>query len=180
MIKIKNKNYNEHEIMNLMEDIEYGWVDKNDYKHINGDESFLNYILQSPEDVIKNKIGSCWDQVELERRYFENSGCNIKTYFIVHYDDSMCPSHTFLTFSKNNKYYWFEHSWKHYRGIFEYNSEKELLFDVRKKFIDNILDNKFDDNRLCLYEYEKPKYHISTMEFYKHCENCKEINIDNL
>ena len=103
--------YNEFEIMDLMKDIEYGWIDKNNNKHSVVDETYSdNYILQSPNEVIKNKIGVCWDQVELERYYFKGNDWNVKTYFLVHYDGDKCPTHTFLTFEKNNKYYWFEHS----------------------------------------------------------------------
>lgn len=120
--------YNELEIMNLMKNIEYGWIDKNNNKHNFVDETYSNnYILQSPNEVIKNKIGVCWDQVELERYYFKGNDWNIKTYFLVYYDGDKCPTHTFLTFEKNNKYYWFEHSWERFRGIHEYESLKKML-----------------------------------------------------
>lgn len=172
--------YNEFEIMDLMQDIEYGWMDKNN-KHINIDETFSDdYILQSPNEVIKNKIGVCWDQVELERYYFRANDYNIKTYFIVHYDGDKCPTHTFLTFEKNNKFYWFEHSWKRFRGIHEFNSIKELLLDVRDKFIQYELENKYVKQNLVLHEYKKPKYHISVQEFYAHCESGKYIDFDEL
>ncbi len=49
--------YNEFEIMELMKDIEYGWLDKNNNKHNIVDESYSdNYILQNPKEIIKNKI----------------------------------------------------------------------------------------------------------------------------
>ena len=116
--------YNELEIMDLMNNIEYGWLDKDKNKHSFADESFSNnYILQSPNEVITNKIGVCWDQVELERYYFKENAWNIKTYFIVHYDGDKCPTHTFLTYEKNNKFYWFEHSWERFKGIHEYNAK---------------------------------------------------------
>lgn len=64
--------YNEFEIMDLMKEIEYGWIDKDNKKHVLVDESYSdNYVLQSPKEIIKNKIGVCWDQVELERYYFK-------------------------------------------------------------------------------------------------------------
>ena len=125
--------YNEFEIMEKMEQIQYGWVDKSHkiHKTVNNDFS-ESYRLQSPKEVIKSGFGVCWDQVELERYYFKGNNLNIKTYFLVYYDNDKCPSHTFLTFEKDGKYYWFEHSYKKYRGIHEYNSKKELLIDVRE------------------------------------------------
>jgi len=171
--------YEDKEIMKLMETIEYGWVDKYNKKHIFDYETYSDeYMLQSPKQIIKNKIGVCWDQVELERYYFKNSDLNIKTYFIVSYDDDKCPTHTFLTYEKDNKYYWLEHSWERFRGIHQYNSQKELLLDVRNKFIKHELNNDYDKNKLFLYEYTKPKYNISTEQFYKHCENGKNIKLD--
>ena len=173
--------YNEFEIMDLMKDIEYGWIDKNNNKHSVVDETYSdNYILQSPNEVIKNKIGVCWDQVELERYYFKGNDWNIKTYFLVHYDGDKCPTHTFLTFEKNNKYYWFEHSWERFRGIHEYQSLKELLFDIRDKFIKYELDNDFVSENLVLHEYKKPKYHISVQEFYNHCDCGTYIDFEQL
>lgn len=173
--------YNEFEIMDLMKDIEYGWIDKNNNKHSDLDETYsVNYILQSPNEVIKNKIGVCWDQVELEGYYFKGNDWNIKTYFLVHYDGDKCPTHTFLTFEKNNKYYWFEHSWERFRGIHEYQSLKELLFDIRDKFIKYELDNDFVSENLVLHEYKKPKYHISVQEFYNHCDCGTYIDFEQL
>ncbi len=171
--------YNELEVMNLMQDIEYGWIDKDNKKHSFVNELFAdNYILQSPKEVIKNKIGVCWDQVELERYYFKGNDWNIKTYFIVHYDDDKCPTHTFLTYKKNDKYYWFEHSWERFKGIYEYNTEKDLLLDVKDKFIKYELNNLYNDERLLLYEYKKPNYHISVNEFYNYCEKGKNIDFN--
>ncbi len=173
--------YNEFEIMDLMKEIEYGWIDKNNNKHSIVDESYSdNYTLQSPNEVIKNKIGVCWDQVELERYYFKGNDWNVKTYFLVHYDSNKCPTHTFLTFEKNNKYYWFEHSWERFRGIHEYKSLKDLLFDIRNKFIKYELDNDYVVENLVLHEYKKPKYHISVQEFYNHCDYGTYIDFEKL
>lgn len=173
--------YNELEIMNLMKNIEYGWIDKNNNKHNFVDETYSNnYILQSPNEVIKNKIGVCWDQVELERYYFKGNDWNIKTYFLVYYDGDKCPTHTFLTFEKNNKYYWFEHSWERFRGIHEYESLKKMLLDIRDKFIKHELNNDYVSKNLVLHEYKKPKYHISVQEFYNHCDYGRYINFEEL
>lgn len=173
--------YNEFEIMNLMENIEYGWMDKDNKRHTLVDETYSdNYVLQSPKEIIKNKVGVCWDQVELERYYFKGNGWNMKTYFLVHYDGNKCPTHTFLTFEKSNKYYWFEHSWEKFKGIHEYKSLKELLFDIRDKFIKYELDHNYVVENLKLHEYKKPKYHISVQEFFNHCDSGTYINFKEL
>lgn len=173
--------YDEFEVMNLLQNIEYGWIDKNKTKHHSICKQFdKNYILQSPKEVIKNKIGVCFDQVELERYYFKNNDWDIRTYFICYYTDNECSSHTFLTFKKDNFFYWFEHSWEKYKGINRYNTLKELLKDVKEKFILSEIKSNYNKNNLLIREYSKPNYHITTLEFYKHCEINKPINIDKL
>lgn len=58
--------------MSIMNNINYDWVDKNNKKHNLVDETFSdNYILQTPKELIENKLGVCWDQVELERFLFK-------------------------------------------------------------------------------------------------------------
>ena len=84
----------------------------------------------------------------------------------------MLNTHTFLTVEDNNKFYWFEHSWYPYRGIHEYDSLNELLKDVKLKFSKN---KNIDD--IVIYKYDKPKYGISSNEFFKHCEEGKRVNI---
>ena len=165
-------------VMNELNKIEYGWLDKNNeiHKEINKDFSD-NYILQSPKEAIKNKIGVCWDQVELERYLFEKQNINYNTYFIVHYDNDKCPTHTFLIYEENNKYYWFEHSWNQFKGIHEYKRELEALKDIKEKFVKYELNNIYKPMNLCIYKYDKPKYGITCLEFYKHCEKGENIII---
>lgn len=173
--------YNEFEIMDLMEQIEYGWIDKDNKKYSIINENFANnYILQSPNEVIKNRIGVCCDQVELERYYFKRNDWNAKTYFLVYYDGNKCPTHTFLTYKKNNRYYWFEHSWERFRGIHEYQFLKELLFDIKDKFIKYELNDNCVLKNLVLHEYKKPKYHISVQEFFEHCDYGTYIDFNEL
>lgn len=177
-VKIMNQKINE--IMNLMDGIEYGFKDENANNIINTDPQKWDnefdkfYYLQTPEELLESKCGVCWDQVELERKLFQNRNIKFKTYFIYIVDNDMLPSHTFLTYKNDNKYYWFEHSWGLYKGVHEYASELELLLDVKKKFIaehNYVSENAF----LFIYEYKKPKNHITCDEFYKYIETQKLV-----
>ena len=136
------------------------------------------YYLQSPEELLKTKCGVCWDQVELERKLFNDSHIDCDTYFIYIDDHANLPSHTFLTFQLNNKYYWFEHSWHDMGGIHEYDSLKALLSDVKIKFIDS-RKNEIDASLgydTYIYKYNRPKYHISYDEFYDYIKTQERIN----
>lgn len=167
--------------MNLMENIKYGWIDRKKHKHDIVNQSFSeHYMLQTPQEVIANQLGVCWDQVELERYYFKGHDWNIKTFFLVHYDLDKCPSHTFLTFEKNHKWYWFEHAWEKFKGIHAYETLKELLLDIQNKFIHSTLNGQYEKDQLILWEYKKPEFHISTLDFYKHCEKGNFIALNDL
>ena len=168
---------NEYEIFKEMNKIKYGWLDKNNNIHIGDFDNFSdNYILQSVEEVKNNGIGVCWDQVELERKYFKNFD-EVRTFFIVHFDGDKCPTHTFLTFKKNYKYYWFENSWEIFREIHEYDTINELLEDVKSKFIKYELNNNYDNDNLFIFEYTAPESNISVQDFFKHCTSGKKIKI---
>lgn len=164
------------DIMNIMNDIKYGYLDINGNLHFDIDEDFdSKYKLQSPNETLNNKIGVCWDQVELERYLFEKENIEFKTYFIVYYSENICPTHTFLIYNIDNNYYWFEHSWEKYRGIRRYSSENSALKDIKEKFINDELNNKCDDINLFIFKYTKPRYGINLLEFYHHCENGEKV-----
>lgn len=165
-------------IMNELNKIEYGWIDKNNTKYKEVNDLFSeNYILQSPEQVIKNKIGICWDQTELERYLFVKENIDFNTYFIEYFNNQNNPTHTFLIYKENEKYYWFEHSWRLFKGIHEFNTEQEALKNIKEKFIKIELNENYNPMNLCIYKYTKPKYGISCLEFYKHCEEGENIII---
>ncbi len=168
-------------IMNIMESIEYGFKENNlnvlysnSYRWNNEFNNF--YYLQTPDELLSSKCGVCWDQVELERYLFEKETIKCDSYFIYIKDGDDLPSHTFLTFNYNNKYYWFEHSWYKYKGVFEYNTLNELLEDVVNKFLD--CHSEINDSSYYLYQYTKPKFHIKCNEFYKYIETEKRVNIN--
>lgn len=162
------------EIMNTMETIEYGFKDINGNNIIDSKSFNKEYYLQTPNELLESKYGICWDQVELERYLFNKYNINNKTYFIFLKNNTTIPSHTFLTYQDNNKYYWFEHSWNKYKGIHEYNSIKELLNDINIKFI-----QEYGNYKTYIYEYNKPNYHITCNEFYKYIETQKYIDINS-
>ncbi len=171
------------EIMDELRNIEYGFKDKNGANLINSeswDKNFYNfYYLLSPEELLHSKCGVCWDQVELERKLFNDANINCDTYFIYIDDNENLPSHTFLIFQLNDKYYWFEHSWYDMKGIHEYNNIKALLNDVNNKFIDS-RKNEINSNlnyETFIYKYNKLKYHISCDEFYSYIKTQERINI---
>lgn len=165
------------EIFSKLQGVEYGWmdIDKNIYK--DSEKGFKKkYVLSSPDEVLDNKVGTCFDLVELERAYFKNLNLKFNTYFMIYYDSKKVFTHTFVVYEENEKFYWFEYDWNK-ENIKEYMSLFDLLTDVRKEFKKRHNLKFMDMDYLCVYKYKKPKFHIGLKDFYKHCENGENIII---
>lgn len=161
------------ELLKKMSEFEYGWIDRNGLKYVNKISKinfFNDYFLQSPEEVEKNKIGICWDQVEYERKYFLSKNIPHKTIFMFYDDGKKFPLHTFLIFKENEKYYWFENTYPRTIGAFEFNSLTDCFAKIKIEFMkENLLEDVGD--KLYWLEYTKPEYGINYEEFVNHCKS---------
>ena len=122
------------ELLEWMQDITYGYQGKTKfYKY--DDENFNEvwfdeYILEEPTELIKTKIGNCWDQTELERYWFTTHNYKVKTiYEMVNLQyENPYPTHSFLIYQdQNNNWNWFENSDFNNRGIHTKKTEQELI-----------------------------------------------------
>lgn len=164
------------EILKLVKDIEYGFIDSDGIVHTEDDidynECLLSkYRLLNGDKLLDISHGICWDLVEIERYYLDKFDYIDKSYAFVYYDKRMDPVHTIMTTILNNKYYWIESSWKDYKGIHEYDTLDEMLDDVKDKFIKSLDCNEIDDKNLVIYKYNKPDKEYSCVEFYEYLEN---------
>ena len=141
------------ELYNYMKDnIRYGFysnVSHNIYirSELNNDflyeyMLFYNYCLQKPEEMIKTKVGICFDQVEFERKWFVNHGYKVYTFFCNFHN------HAFLVYENNGKYYYFERTVKKLNGIHEANSLEDILDEYKKQ---QLSDCSFENFKI--YEY---------------------------
>ncbi len=163
-----------HDLMDVMRPIRYGFPDQDGFNLLESDPEKYDrefcdfYYLQTPSELAESQCGVCWDQAEFERDFLEKRGVSSQTYFICTYDGDHLPSHTFLVVEEKNKFYWFEHSWGIYQGIYEYASLKELLLDVKQKFLDS--HETSQDAYTFVYLYDKPSFHIDCDSFYAYVE----------
>lgn len=172
------------ELLELMSSIRYGYVGFDGKKYYDDWENWFNECyVQSGEEVLNSKVGTCWDQVELERLWFSKNNYNFKTIFswFEHGRDDDMPTHTFLAFKSNDKWFWFENAFEAYRGIHEYNSLEELINDVKSKqfeFAFNNNKNAKESDRDCLvcYEYSKPNYHLGVNDYLSFVTSNQTIN----
>ena len=167
------------QVNNIMNKIQYGFLDgsgNNIFDDLNVEFVFDKvYHLMSPEELLTKRVGVCWDQVELERKLFVEQDIENETYFIYIDNKENLPSHTFLVFYKNNKAYWYEHSWFDKQGIHEYNSLEDLINNVKNEFIKSRATEFETGDDIYIYKYNKPKYNISCGEFYNYIFSQKQV-----
>lgn len=151
----------------IMRPIRYGYLHKSGKKIISYDfdeeEFWYGYKLQTPQEVIDNKLGVCWDQVEFERAYCEKHEIPCNTYFSISGRNG--GTHTFLVFkTEDNKLYYFENSWQRFRGIHgPFTSVKDIFKTNRKQDIEQSPKNI--NKSLRFFKYGKPQYGCGSEEF---------------
>ncbi len=179
------------QLLNYMDkNIKYGFVDDVGKEYVpSNNEKFqeackTKWRLSSPNRLIKVKYGHCWDQIELERDWFEKHGYHFKTFYIwfeFPYDNSY-STHTYLVFENDGKYYYFEHSDFNNKGIYEFATYEEAINYQKEKFIEiNKQRNPVGEEELkhlYIYEYDKPKYGLTMSEFIDYIlANAKKVEI---
>ncbi len=153
-------------VMRELEKINYRWID---------DDTFI----QDAKEVIESKEGNCWEQVELERKLFSDLGVDTQSYFVSLSDESEhYQTHTFIVYQNNGKFIWFEHSWESYKGVYEYNSLKELLMDVKNKLILSFSDISVGEVYAFVYFYQKPNKRMKAPEFLNYCSSQELIKLN--
>lgn len=175
-----NKISNPEQLLEFMgQNIKYGFARKNGEICISQEPEEWNdwyeqCVVQTGEQVLNTKVGTCWDQVELERLWFEKNHFEIKTIFIwfeVDYKNDF-PTHTFLLYKKGNKWYWFENAFESYRGIHEFNTVKEAVEYVISKQLEYAIGigvAKIEDKKLIKsYEFSKLEIPFSVVEYLNH------------
>ena len=181
-----------YELLEFMDkNIAYGYLGKNGrIYHVDDkdfdDEWYSQYILESKDDILNTLHGNCWDQVELERYWFEKNGYEIKTiYQMVVLDyDNIYPTHSFLIFKDDdNSWNWFENSDFENRGIHKFDSIDSLLkyqYDKYVKFLKSFNISNDELEKVVFTEYEKPTSNISACDYINFVINSTTIDIDSL
>ena len=144
------------------------------------------YALCDKERILKYGLGTCWDQVELERFWFKEHNYKFKTYFIWFYfeENNNYGTHTYLVYEKNNKYYYFEHADFNNKGIYEFDSYEDAIKFQMEKHINfmkecNLSINNEILNHLQIIEFDINKYGINMSEYFENLFDSKIIYEQN-
>lgn len=161
-------------IKEKLKNVKLGYRDKEGNKYLGYRKNFKNeFYLQSPKQLLESQIGTCFDQVELEREIATRLEIDYRTYYICYPNDKYDISHTFLIYKDHKKYYWVENAWLEYRGLHSYDSKEALLNDVVKKFISTIENGEL--KRVKLFVYDKPRYGINYAKYINNCVSGKSV-----
>lgn len=172
------------ELLEWMKNITYGYQGKTklhtyDEKDFN-EVWFEEYILEEPLELIKTKIGNCWDQTELERYWFETHNYKVKTiYEMVNLPyENPYPTHSFLIYQdKDNNWNWFENSDFNNRGIHTKKTEKELIEYQLNKYKNYLKEFNITDEEMkniIIKKFTKPNIHSTAEEYINHVLNSKD------
>ncbi|MDP2812532.1 MAG: hypothetical protein Q8O32_02465, partial [bacterium] len=131
----------------MRDNIKYGFVGKEGGKIYSpeyegwGEGEQPEQELQSPEELLESLHGTCWEQTEFARQWFSKNNFDFKTFILISGSEisQKNPAHTFLAFSKGDKWYWFENSLDEYNGVHEFDSLDSLIEDVKSKIINNAI-----------------------------------------
>lgn len=171
------------QLLEWMQNITYGYQGKTKlHKYGESDFNevwFEEYLLEDPNNLIKTKVGNCWDQVELERKWFEENNYTYKTIYEMVFLDykNKYPTHSFLVY-KDNTWNWFENADYENRGIHKFNSLEELLdyqLTKYKKFLKTFNISEEELEKIIIKEYDKPKANFTAEEYIDHVLSAKDF-----
>lgn len=125
--------------------------------------------LMSPKEVLKEKRGSCHDQVMFELYYLSKINLKPKALFLIEYNKENKGTdnitHSLVYYEINNNLYWFENAWGGQEGI---NKVKDLyeLKSLLKELHDK---NKFGNHK------KYPELEIVSFKKHKRGETLQEL-----
>lgn len=158
----------ELDLKKCMTQIEFGYVDDENKIHYEIDQHFREgYVLQAPRTLMKSFVGTCFDEVELIRKFFNEKEVHCESFFIIAKGAGTVQNHAFVAFKNEDMWGWFENYWKEYEGIHYYISKERLIKDVYDKFISKC----GRVSTVNVYQYDKPEYGISYNDFLEHASN---------
>ena len=115
----------------------YRWMGKNIKYGINIDHPtketdmalkfFKYYKLQTPEQLLKSKMGVCWDQTYFEKRWLEDRGFETQQFYIELDINPARPTHTFTIFKDGDDWFYFENSFYIIRQVTKIRNVKNLV-----------------------------------------------------
>lgn len=144
--------------------ITYGWLDKDNNKHINNLKGLReNYRISSIDEIIETGLGTCIEQAKLIKYILDRLGLEPKVYCHRVYEtsenfDKDVIMHCFVLYKQNGNWYYFEHSNPDTRGIHKFNTLEEAIESAtnkKNKSIRTLTEISDFPDGLTFYEFNK-------------------------
>jgi len=139
--------------------IRYGYQDKNGNLHFANEPDFyaFEYAFSSPEEVVNNNCGWCWDVANLIGMYCEKNSLEFKTYFLEYRSDSFHQTHTQVLIRYNGEWYAApDNSSSESFGKQSFTSAWACICDFKNQFeeyLRHVLKNAFDPSLFLVKEF---------------------------
>ena len=151
------------ELQNELNKFDYAFIDK-DGNELD-DESAMDAVVQSPEQLSKLGKGVCTDYVEYSKKWLDSRGIEYSTYDISFVDeDGDEPSHIAVVAHIDGKYIWIENSWYSEKGNHVYNSLESFFKDIANKHC--VWDNNNYLSSCVIREFDKSLAGMSQQQVY--------------
>ena len=170
-------------ILNEVKSIGYGYVTSDGVVHKNSKRDFYltNYKLMSIDDVIKYRVGTCYEQTEYTAYLLDKEKIPYKKYNIIYDVPNKIARHTFCVVEDNNKYILMESSWLIDNNVFD--SLEDLIISIVKKYPRMYKLEDFDIDKVEIYEYDIVNVGD---DFYQYTDNIRttgkriQINLEKI
>lgn len=163
--------------------IDFAFEGITSYRGLTTPEDILNYVrknvsyaefskLQSPQETLKKKKGSCHDQVLLSFMLLEELKIKPTIHFFISYkegEETGGDTHTFITYEDNGEVCWFETAWGDMEGIHKYPNMKALKEDIKAHHDKTPMGKKYPELEFATVSRSKFEYEMSLDELVQVC-----------
>ena len=147
----------------------YGYVTETGEERLDLKTMHDDYKTNSVNTTINHMVGTCLEQTNFEKCWFDRNGIENKVFVWRYYkNDENYKMHAFLIYYQDESYYLFERSNQMYAGIYEYNTLDDAL---------NALISRYDKNdRRDLIELKEFSEGLTFKEFNRHLDKLKKYS----
>ena len=131
------------DILDFMDEIDYGYVDVNGEKHIQSLKGIRTlYRTLSIDNILKYRIGTCIEQVFLMHYLLDSLGIKNKMFCTRVYESGEVDSekeehmHCFILYYDDEGVHQIEHpNWER-KGIYHFKDEQEAIEKINKIYVE--------------------------------------------
>lgn len=158
--------------------IRYGYMDGIGRLHFADAPDFTvaDYVFSSPEEVVRNNCGWCWDVANLIAHYCAHQGIDHRTLFMEYHTPELHQTHTQVFLKLHNL--WYPAPDNSSADAFgagsagDFPACRDRFVDSFRDYLKYVLKERYDETQLLLRMVETPiPAHISDEEYLELARN---------